>query len=135
MANEAVLVYEEELPLPCIVSNSVGIEKGALLKLVDPNTASAATGTNDVLAGIAAQEKIASDGKTKLAVYRKGIFKMIASGAISVGEPVGSVASWANYVISNALTPNLSGMKCLGHALETAADGETILIKVNVQNK
>lgn len=134
MANEATLMWETEHPIPFTVANGTGIEKGALLKMTDPMTASAADGTNNIIAGIAAGEKIASDGRTKLAVYRAGIFKMTASGSITVGDTVGSIASYANYVASNATTALLSGSKILGYALETATNGQTLLIDVRISS-
>lgn len=129
MANEATLVFETELPLPFTVANATGIEKGSLLKLADLNTASLADGANDILAGIAAQEKIASDGKVKLAIYPKGIFKMMASGAIPVGL---AVCSHGNANVVKLAPVTVSGAAILGHALETAADGETFLVNVSV---
>lgn len=130
MTNEATLVFETELPLPFIVSNTTGIERGALLKLASPFTASSANGTSDILAGIAAQEKIVSNGQTILAVYKRGIFKMIASGSITAGNAVGSIAAWTNYVQFAPLTA--SGSCILGHALETVTNGQTLLVQVNV---
>ena len=79
MANEAVLIVETDLPIMFTCANETGIEKGTLLKLSDPNTVAAATADNDIFIGIAAEEKIASDGKTKIAVYTRGIFKMVCS--------------------------------------------------------
>ena len=133
MTNEAVLVTEYEPPIDFIVADGAGIEKGALLKITDPMTAAAATATDDVLAGIAAREKTASDGRVRLSVYRRGIFRVYASGAINVGDKVGSIASYANYVASNNNTVNLSGSKTLGLALETAANGEQFLIEVGIR--
>jgi hypothetical protein len=129
MANEATLFWEVELPIPFTVANGVGIEKGTLLKLTDPMTAAAADGAADVLAGIAAEEKIASDGKTKLGVYRRGIFKMTSDGSISVGASVMSDGT-SNQVIT--ATTATSGAKTLGTSLETAADGDTFLVDLNI---
>lgn len=133
MANEATLVFEEELPVRFKVADGTGIEKGALLKMADAFTASSADGTNDILAGIASQEKIASNGQVAEGVYQKGIFKLTASGAITVGDPVGAIATWTNYVASQKDTLTLSGLRTLGHALETVTNGQTVLVKVNVQ--
>ena len=80
MANEATLWMEYSPPIPFTCTNATGIEKGTVLQLTDPMTASAADGTlGDPVAGICASEKIASDGTTKVSVYRSGIFKMTAS--------------------------------------------------------
>lgn len=135
MANEAVLKVRLEDPIDFTVSDSTGIEKGALLKLTDPRTASLSAATGDVLAGIAAREKVASDGRTQLAVYRRGIFDMVASGAVSVGQAVISAASTASNVVKfvgGAAAGAYSGACILGHAIETASDGETFEVYVNV---
>src|SRR3972149_3419150 len=130
MANEAVLIFETEAPIPFTVANATGIEKGALLAMTDPMTAIlvSADGT-EALAGIAAEEKIASDGKTKIGVYRRGIFKILAGGAVTVGESViSNGATLANEVITAAVNSE----NIVGIALETVADTETFLVELNI---
>ena len=132
MANEATLIIETELPINMTCANATGIEKGALLKLTDPNTAIINSGYNDVVAGIAAAEKIASDGCTKVSVYRQGIFKVTLSGACVAGDEL-ILDKAANKV--DALTYKnmvlMSGSNVIGIALETGADGETILMELS----
>ena len=132
MANEAVLMIETELPISMTCDNATGIEKGTICKITDPFTAVKADGTDDLIAGIAAGEKIASNGDTEIEIYRGGFFKVVISGRITVGDQVGvdgnSLAD--NLVISNRATAALSGSKILGIAMETGADGETILIEL-----
>lgn len=127
MANEAVLRERHDNPTDFIVADGTGIEKGALLALTDPRTAVAAT-EGAVLAGIAAREKVASDGRTRLAVYRNGIFDMKASGAILIGQDVS--ASEDNHV--KAALIGASGAVILGTALEAASDAETIQVEVKL---
>jgi hypothetical protein len=130
MTNEAVLITNVSVPINFTCADGVGIEKGAILKLTDPNTVALADGTNQTVGGIAAEEKIASDGKTKIAVYRRGdIFRVIASGSITVGDSVGTALT--NYVVSNRTTSTLSGSLSLGIALETAVDEDTFLMELN----
>ena len=129
MANEAKLIIETEIPIMMTCADGTGIEKGALLKLSDPFTAATSDGSNDYPAGIAAEEKIASDGKTKIAVYRRGVFKVITSGAITAGCPA-SIDAATNHI--QAADASVSGAKVLGTALETAADGETLLMELNM---
>lgn len=129
MANEATLEYETEIPVPFTVADGTGIEKGTLLQLTDPMTASAQSAASQNLAGIAATEKISGDGVTKLAVYRKGIFKMALSGACSVGSALVSALE-ANYV--KAAPASSSGAILLGTSLETGATGNTILVDVDI---
>ncbi len=132
MANEWTLVYETELPIPFTVADGAGIEKGTLLKMTNPMTGIVTDGTSgNVCAGVAAEEKIASDGKTTLAVYRRGIFKVTTSGATTVGAPFVSGSS-ANEIEVPVGEMNLSGAKILGHCLETGTDGQTILVQLDV---
>lgn len=129
MANEATLIVETSIPVNFTVANATGIEKGAILKMTDPNTAIINSAANDVPAGIAAQEKIASDGVTKLAVYRNGIFKVTLSGACTVGDSLGISAS-VNMVRAVPIANTLSGTNIIGTALETGATGDTILMEL-----
>lgn len=130
MANEAVLIFETELPIPFTVADGTGIEKGTLLKMTEPMTAIINSGAEDLVAGIAAEEKIASDGRTKLAVYRGGIFKVVTAAAVTCGD----VLSWsatANKV--QASTKTSVNSKTAGIALETSGgDNETILMELRI---
>lgn len=131
MANEATLVYELEHPIPFTVANDTGIEKGCLLKLSDPMTASAHAAENDIAAGIASTEKIANDGVVKLGVFRRGIFKVTASGSITAGDALALAdAGFLNCVYTAAVT--CSGSQIIGYALETATTGETFLMDLNI---
>jgi len=133
MANEAILRDRLEDAIDFTVADGTGIEKGAILQLTDPRTAIAPTSAGVACAGIAAREKIASDGRTRLAVYRKGIFDMYASGAITVGEPVMIATTGTNInCVKAAGGITASGAVIIGHALETAADQETFQVYLDV---
>jgi hypothetical protein len=125
------LVYEQAVPVPFIVADGAGIEKGTLLKLADGMVASA-SGAADVgiICGVAAEEKIANDGKTRLGVYMRGIFRATCGGNCTAG--VGLMCHGAtgdpNDVIN--ATNAAVGFKCLGTALDTGTDGETILVEL-----
>lgn len=131
MANEAILIFETSSAIPMTVDNTGGIEKGAVLKLTDLMTASGSTVINGEVAGIAASEKISGDGKTKLGVYRGGIFKVSLSGSCTVGDPL--LMAGSNKVHSDIAT-GVSGSIILGSALETGTDGETILMELRPQD-
>lgn len=134
MANEAVLMRELELPVSFTCDDSTGIEKGAILKLTDPNTCALSAATNDEIAGIASQEKIASNGQTKIAVYTRGDFKLVASGSITVGDPVGSAATTGSNTVKTLVgVANLSGNCVLGIAKETATTGQTLRVELKPQ--
>jgi len=129
--NEANLRDRLADPVDFTVADGTQILKGTLLKLTDPRTAIKSSGAADMLAGIAARDKIANDGRTQLAVYRRGIFDMVASGAITVGFPVMS-AGVTNMVKLASPDGSISGAAILGIALETASDQEAIQVAVNV---
>ena len=130
MANEATLVFETSVPIPFTCADGTGIEKGTFLTLSDPMTV-AATGANanDIVIGIAAEEKIANDGKTKISVYTGGVFKVLAGGAVTVGDNVES-HSVAQEVVTATQTANATA-NLMGKALETAADTDTFLMLLN----
>jgi hypothetical protein len=130
MANEATLIVEKELPVAFTCAEATGIEKGTFLTLSDPNTV-AATGANAnaIVIGIAAEEKIGGDGKTKIGVYMRGIFKVLAGGAITVGDNVES-HSVAQEVVTATQTANATA-NIIGKSLETAADTNTFLMDLN----
>lgn len=129
MAFEAQIRDRLADPIDFTVADGTGIEKGTLLKLTDPRTAIASSAQADAIAGIAAREKVASDGRTRLSVYTKGIFDMYASGAITVGHAVESAGA-DNHVIAAAATS--SGASIVGYALETAADDELFQVFVDI---
>jgi len=134
MANEAIWRDNlGETPIDFTVADGTGIEKGALCKLTDPRTAALSDTLGEPIAGIAAREKIANNTITRLAFHRKGIFDMVASGAITVGEPVTTAAD-ANYpnTVRVALESAISGAAVIGHSLETASDGEVVQILFNI---
>ena len=127
MANEAELRLRQEDPIDFTVADNVGIEKGSLLTLHDPRAASGAT-VGGLCAGIARREKISGDGRTRLAVFRKGIFDVHASGAVVLGQNVQMAES--NDVMLAAT--GASGAVIIGTALETAANDETFQIQLNL---
>ena len=133
MTNEAIKRYAESDIADYTVADGTGIEKGALLALTDARTAVLASSASQPIAGIAAREKIANDGRTKLAVCRRGDFDMVASGAITVGSPVVSATTGSlNYVMTAAGLNGISGAQIIGYALETASDNETIQVRLNL---
>ena len=128
MANEATLQVETELPINMDCADGTGIEKGTLLKISGDWTVAAHSADEDDFAGIAAVEKIASDGTTSISVYRGGIFEMTAAGAITRGQSV-ALSGTANKV--KAADASCTGSKIVGIALKSAAtDGDKIFIDV-----
>ena len=135
MANEAVIVDlgpNGGAPYQYTVAEGTTIEKGTLLKFSDPRTAAAADARFNNFAGIAAAEKVGSDGSTTLAVYTEGIFDLYAGGEqITAGQPV-ILSGTNNIIVSGASLTAASGAQVIGIALESAAGGtaEYILVKL-----
>ena len=129
MANEAVLVFETEKPIPFTCADGAGIEKGALLTLIYPFTVATSSADNQVFVGIAAEEKIANDGKVKIGVYMRGIFKLVvdAGDTTTVGQDC--VLRAANAIGKYDTLDDEKGL-VVGMALETGAAGETVLVAV-----
>ena len=129
MANGvATLVFETELPISFIVADGDAIEKGDAVKLTTPFTVALSSANNDVFGGIAAEEKITLDGKTKISVYRGGIFR-VESG--TTGCTVGKTATIEakNEFTDGAATDAENGI-VFGHFLETGTDGQFVLMEL-----
>ena len=127
MANEATLHTETHVPIAMTCADGAGIERGALLSLSDPLTAATVTDSTNAIAGIAAEEKINGDGRTALPVYRGGLFKVTASGGVTVGDPVRFDAD-NKVCLALVNEENVAGV-----ALETATTGETFLMELRPQ--
>lgn len=130
MANEATLVQQlEERLLEVTVADGAGIEKGTILKLSDPNTAAASSADGDLFAGIASSEKVASDGSTRLAVWRHGVFDMKCDGVgVTVGDRL--KINGANLVGVADVTTAADFNEAFGTALQTGAASEVIEVLV-----
>ena len=109
-------------PVRYTVADGAGIPKGTLMKMTDPRTMVVSAADNDPFAGIAAVEKVASDGSTTLACYTHGIFDIEQlTGVTSVAGERVSLAG-ANIVSKVANADML--FSTVGIALEDAAAEE-----------
>jgi hypothetical protein len=128
MANEATLFIETNLPISMTCAEAVTIEKGTICKLSGDFTVAVTAAAEDIFGGITAETKIGGDGKTKVAVYRDGIFKMVAIAAITAGHAV-STSATANKV--QAATKTAHNSEIIGVALTASGgDGNTLLVEV-----
>ena len=128
MANELVLMWELEPPIPFTCADGTAIVKGTLLRITDPFTVSKVTGAAPNVIGVAAEEKVASDGRTKIGVYMRSIFKATAGGTITVGDTV-IAENGTNELLTGTAAADAAAI--FGIALETAADTETFLFLLN----
>ena len=129
MALETQLMIETELPIAFKCADGTGIEKGAILKLTESMTAIITNGQGDKVAGIAAEEKIANDGKVTIPVYMGGIFKGTAGAAVAIGIALMTDATENKLETSTGVT----GASQLGYALEApSGDNQTFLFRLSI---
>lgn len=131
--NEFILRQRRSNPTDFTVSDSAAFIKGTLLSNTDPRTASTTVAANAAIAGVAARDKVANDGRTQIAVYTDGVFDCVASGAITVGQPVcaAGVTNMVKYIADGSV----SGAAVLGIALETASDQELFQIELRMGSR
>lgn len=126
MALECTLVHELEPPVPFTCADGTAIPKGSILEISDPMTVAITNGDTDPIIGIAAEEKIASDGKTTIGVYLRGIFKGYA-GAAGVTVGMGIITDTATGAANELVVADVNSEHLVGMALETAADTESFM--------
>lgn len=126
----AVLKRRRSDPTSFTVADGTAIPKGTLLTLTDNRTAIQASASGSVFAGICARDKIASDGRTEVGVYTDGIFDILLSGSVSIGQAV--ISSSASQDSIEPANPTNTGRAILGHALEAGTNAETIEVELNI---
>ena len=129
MAFELTILTELEPAVSFTVDDTVGIEKGTLLELSDPMTVAKVAGAAPLIIGVAAEEKVANDGKTKIGVYMRGIFKGFAGEAITVGDGLIGESGTNELLKSTAAADEV---EVCGIALETASDLDSFKFLLNV---
>ena len=129
MAFECQLIYETELPVQATCADGTAITKGAILTLSDPNTVATTTGDTDPVFGIAAEDKVANDGKTRIAAYRRGIFKGYA-GAAGVTAGMAIITDTATGAANELVVADVNSEHIVGRALETATDTESFMFEL-----
>jgi len=133
MANEAVIIelFNGGRPMSFTCADGTGIEKGTLMELTSPRTVIANTNNNAPVVGIAAAEKVASDGATTIAVYTDGIFDMLTdTGTDTVGAMMANSAT--ENTIQGADAADVIQGSVVGKILETATNGGTHAVRVNL---
>jgi hypothetical protein len=117
-------------PIRYTCADGATIEKGTLLQLTDPRTVSAHSAANQPIAGVAAAEKVASDGETTIAVYTNGIFDMTAAaaGATDVGHICAGSGTANMFVAADA--DDLLQSSTVGMLLEAADNDERVAVRI-----
>ena len=126
----AVLRQKRSEPTSFTCADGVAIPKGTLLALTDNRTAVQNSTSGSVLAGICARDKVASDGRTEVGVFTDGIFAMTFSGSGTNGLAV--MGSTASQDAVEQASPTERGREILGHLLQTATNGETVQVELNI---
>jgi hypothetical protein len=110
------------------VADGTAIPKGTILKLTTPMTAVATAADNDPVAGIAWEEKVASDGITEITAALDGVWGITTSnGSITVGNEV--TINGLNEVKVYTTLDDEKGY-VLGRAMETSSSAVTIAVAV-----
>lgn len=129
MANEATLVYETSVPIPFTVADGTAIPKGSIMEFGDNFNASITNGDGDKTAGVAAEEKVANDGKTTIGVYMSGIFRgSCGAGGVTVGHAIQT--DTATGAANELVDADVNTEHVVGRALETATDGQTFMFEL-----
>lgn len=136
MANEAIL--RDTKPLISrryTCATSTGIAKGTFLKVADAFTASASTGTGDAFVGFAHADvnkstDTAFNTETSVTADSGGVYELLASGAITVGQFVKTAAPGNMVMACLDADVTASYSRIVGVALETATNAETINVAV-----
>ena len=124
MALECVLIKELEPAVNFTCADGTGIPKGSVLKITDSFTVALAAGDNDPVIGIAAEEKVANDGNTQIAVYLRGIFKGFAGAAgVTVGKAL--ISDSATGAQNELVVADVNSENSLGIALGTVTDTQS----------
>lgn len=134
MANEAVPIALSPTinPVRRTVANGQAIEKYTILQLIDPNTVAPSSGaTGCVFGGIAAAEKVASDGSTSISAYMDGVFDCVVVGSCTIGEELS--VSGAN-MLKAATEAEVQLGELVGVAEEAATGTETIRVRLRGGN-
>ena len=134
MANEAVIIEllgDGGDPVQFTVADGAGIEKGTLMQLSsDPRTITASSADGEIFVGVAAAEKVASDGSTTLAVYTHGIFDMTVDGTNTATLGAYLKLDGANLVSDSDEAGAQAVKEWVGQSLETGGTDEVIAVWV-----
>ena len=132
MANEAVIIelFNGGKPMQYAVQDAVAIPKGSLLEMDADRRVIVATTDNAPFAGIAAMEKVASDGSLFISAYQDGIFDIVSDSGTDVRGTLMAI-SGADNVVQTADAADLLQGSYVGHYLEAGTNAGTEAIRVN----
>lgn len=129
MANEAVCIETPKRFARYTVADGAGIAIGTLMYLsADPYTIAASSAADQSFAGIAWEEKTASNGITAITVALDGVWDIKDSGA---GMTLGTLCALggANLAVTADATDILNGA-LIGYVEETAGAAEVVRVRL-----
>ncbi len=133
MALECELLYELEPAVPFTCADGTAIPKGSLLTATDPFTVLITAGDVDKIVGIAAEEKVANDGKTTIGVYLRGVFKGFAgSDGTTVGRAI--VTDSGTGAVNELMVADSNEEGIVGTAWDTVTDTQSFVFLLNPIN-
>ncbi len=132
MANEAVIIelFNGGKPMRYTVQDAVAIPKGSLLEMDADRRVIIATTDNAPFAGIAAEEKVASDGSTTISAYQDGIFDIKSDAGTDTRGAMMAVSGAVNIIQTADATDLLQG-SYVGHYLESGTNAGVEAVRVN----
>jgi hypothetical protein len=133
MAAEAVVIelFNQGRPIRFTCADGATIEKGTLLRVTDQRTVVAHSGIDQPIVGIAAHEKVASDGSTSIAAYTDGIFDLTAAAAGATALGARCAGSGTANMITVADANDILQSSDVGFCLEAHANDEVAAVRVN----
>lgn len=128
MANEAVCIETPTRFARYTVADGTAIPIGTLMYMSGDHTILASSAADQPFAGIAWEQKTASDGITQLTVALDGVWDITATGAANVlGELV--ALGGANLIVSADAADILNGA-IIGYLEETQSAGEVCRVRL-----
>jgi hypothetical protein len=128
MANEASCIETPTEFARYTVADGTGIAIGTLLKLSGDNTAIASSADSDKFAGIAWEEKTASDGIVEITAAKNGVWDITCGAS---GVTLGNIVSLSGAnLIKDCTEAEIVTGDAIGKALEAGSAAEVIRVLV-----
>jgi len=114
--------------IPYKVANASAIAKNAVCELSSPMTVVSQTNADKPIVGVAAEEKVANDGKVWISVITNAVVKATVKTDVTVGLNVSMDAD--DGTIDDSTTLDDEKGYVLGMALETQTAGATAMVRM-----
>ena len=133
MTDEAVIIelFNGGRPIRYSVQDAVPIPKGSLLTLDADRRVIVATTANAPFVGVAAFEKVASDGSTVVSAYTDGIFDMKSDTGTDVVGTLMAISTTDTNTVETAAAADLLNGSDVGYYIEAGTNAGTEAIRVN----